>query len=875
LLPLIALAFGIGGVPSQAVTAGTVFVLAAVLARQALMQRENRALTRVHEREAQARLALLQAQSDLGEILVTINRNRFASVNEAAAAVTGYTVDELMAMESIVPLIPEEERQSTFDWLGERVRGGDEAAFEETLIIRKDGSLMNLELSAMPLHVEGEMHLLIVGRDVTARREAEAQARLRDAEIAAILESIPDMVTRLRRDGTFTFFKPPHGSELALDADGMLGRTMRDVMPPAFADAAIATIERTLDTGEPQSFEFVTRGADSARHFEGIMSVCDDDEVVAVMRDITLRKQAEQALREAVDALNESKGQLEQKSQLLEAALNAEREHARRDSLTGALNHGAITEMLQELIETTHDARAAAVIMVDVNGMKATNDTYGHQVGDNVLVKVAETLARDGAVVGRYGGDEFVAVLPGADRAMAEAYRDSVISVTGETRILDPESGARVPLNVSIGIAVYPEEAESVADLIRLSDEAMYAVKRERPINEGGFESIRPLADERAARMVGELVPLLTSPGDLQDKLRLVGHKLSIGAGYDGVNIVFTQQGRSLRDANAFARVPQELLEAWNEAQRNTDETHPATEILERTRRPIILHDLHHDEGLTDNERVMLTSMGLQSALIAPMLWQGTLVGALSVGSRRADAFGPPDAAFLMGVATQVTAIVQLAGLVDDLQAASERLADSQAETVMMLAAAAEAHDRTTGMHLQSIRALAEAIARELGYDERAVADLGLAAVLHDIGKVSVSDSVLGTPGKLAPEEWEQMKAHTIWGGEFLSGRPGFALAASVARSHHERWDGAGYPDGLRGEQIPEAAAIVTVADSFDAMTHDRPYKSRLSVAQAIEELRVCTGTQFSPRVVEALLAIHERGELPGHDGAGGQRLAA
>jgi putative two-component system response regulator len=247
------------------------------------------------------------------------------------------------------------------------------------------------------------------------------------------------------------------------------------------------------------------------------------------------------------------------------------------------------------------------------------------------------------------------------------------------------------------------------------------------------------------------------------------------------------------------------------------------------------------------------------------MFWQGRLVGALSVATRRPHAFSPADAAFLLGVASQVTAIVQLAGLVEDLSAVSERLAASQAETVMMLAAAAEAHDRTTGMHLQRIRALAEALARELGYEEQAVADLGLAAVLHDIGKVSVPDAVLALPGKLGPQEWAQMQHHTVWGGAFLAGRAGFELAAQVARSHHERWDGDGYPDRLAGSAIPQAAAIVTVADSFDAMTNDRPYKGRLSLDDAIAEIRACAGTQFSPSVVAALVALHERGELPHH----------
>jgi HD-GYP domain-containing protein (c-di-GMP phosphodiesterase class II) len=106
------------------------------------------------------------------------------------------------------------------------------------------------------------------------------------------------------------------------------------------------------------------------------------------------------------------------------------------------------------------------------------------------------------------------------------------------------------------------------------------------------------------------------------------------------------------------------------------------------------------------------------------------------------------------------------------------------------------------------------------------------------------------------------MKQHTVWGEEFLAGRAGFSLAAMVARTHHERWDGAGYPDGLAADQIPEEAAIVTVADSFDAMTDDRPYRVGLSVHQALAEIVANRGTQFSPRVVDALLRLADVGVL-------------
>ncbi len=107
------------------------------------------------------------------------------------------------------------------------------------------------------------------------------------------------------------------------------------------------------------------------------------------------------------------------------------------------------------------------------------------------------------------------------------------------------------------------------------------------------------------------------------------------------------------------------------------------------------------------------------------------------------------------------------------------------------------------------------------------------------------------------------MKCHTTWGASFLADRPGFELAATIARCHHERWDGSGYPNGLAGEAIPEAAAIVAVADAFDAMISDRPYRARRPTAQAIQEIEACSGTQFSPKVVEALMRLSQRNALP------------
>ena len=153
--------------------------------------------------------------------------------------------------------------------------------------------------------------------------------------------------------------------------------------------------------------------------------------------------------------------------------------------------------------------------------------------------------------------------------------------------------------------------------------------------------------------------------------------------------------------------------------------------------------------------------------------------------------------------------------------------------------------------------------ARELGYSSEDARELALAAVLHDIGKIRVPDSILSSSGRLSNEEWALMKHHTTWGEELLAGHPGFELAATIARSHHERWDGAGYPDRLSEDAIAEAATVVAVADSLDAITGDRSYRAARSVDRAVQEIVACSAGQFNPKVVAALVRLYERNALP------------
>jgi putative two-component system response regulator len=188
----------------------------------------------------------------------------------------------------------------------------------------------------------------------------------------------------------------------------------------------------------------------------------------------------------------------------------------------------------------------------------------------------------------------------------------------------------------------------------------------------------------------------------------------------------------------------------------------------------------------------------------------------------------------------------------------------ARTETLERLARAAEFRDDDTQQHAERIGLLAAMVGAELGLSAERVDDLRRAAPLHDVGKLAVPDAILLKPGRLDAGEFAIMRRHTTAGARILAGSssPVLRLAEQIALTHHERWDGGGYPRGLGGERIPLAGRIVAVVDVFDALTHERPYKSAWPVTRALDEIAAGAGTQFDPQVVEAFLALARRDAL-------------
>ncbi len=193
-------------------------------------------------------------------------------------------------------------------------------------------------------------------------------------------------------------------------------------------------------------------------------------------------------------------------------------------------------------------------------------------------------------------------------------------------------------------------------------------------------------------------------------------------------------------------------------------------------------------------------------------------------------------------------------------------------EAVERMADVIDYRDPYTAGHSQRVAELAEKIAKAMGLPADEVRTVRAAARVHDLGKIAIDAGVLNKPGRLSDEEWDLMRRHPLLGAEIISRFPEFARGADYVRYHHERWDGKGYPFGLRGEEIPLGARIIAVADSYDAMATDRPYRKRLTQDVIMQEFRRGAGVQWDPQVVEAFLNVmgekETKGEGPAPDRA-------
>jgi len=234
------------------------------------------------------------------------------------------------------------------------------------------------------------------------------------------------------------------------------------------------------------------------------------------------------------------------------------------------------------------------------------------------------------------------------------------------------------------------------------------------------------------------------------------------------------------------------------------------------------------------------------SLMVVPLIIQDNIFGLIYLVSSRHDYTEDQlsmTVYLLERVASTFENIVLHEGIIQNLKSSLEALVTTL-----------EAKDKYTNQHSKRVTMFAMALGQKAGISSVELGTLNIAASLHDIGKVGISDNILTKSGRLLKEEFDEVKRHSIIGANIV-GKLGILRKESlIIRYHHERWDGAGYPDGLKGEEIPFLSRIIAISDSFDAMTSDRPYRKGMDIELAIKEFKKCRGTQFDPHLTDQFL---------------------
>jgi putative two-component system response regulator len=537
------------------------------------------------------------------------------------------------------------------------------------------------------------------------------------------------------------------------------------------------------------------------------------------------------------------------------------------DALTGIPNRRAFDfELKRRMSEWCRQKTPLGLMMIDIDHFKLFNDRYGHAVGDAALCHLAEVLTstlRDMDLVARFGGEEFAVILPSTDSHASIQTCLNLQSVISDTPF--DVDGQKLQMTVSAGLAncMNGDDAEL---LLRRADTALYSAKqngRNRCCHHNGGTCV-PLSEMTSkTRSVSNLIPRKMDSPETNIRTATI-------AIVDDEPATIALAKKYLRDDgfSSFVAVT-----------KSTE----AMAVIQREEPGLVLLDLRMPEvdGLQILEQMRANPSTCQTPVLVLTATRDkdAKVTALELGAN--DFLEKPLHPKELPARVHNTLLVKAhmdmladysTRLEHEVQLRTTELTASRWEAVQCLARAAELRDDVTGRHVLRVGRYAAIIAHELGFNEERIVWMEHAAQLHDVGKIGVPDAILHKPGKLTEEEFSIMKGHCVAGRSIIRDEivptsnvlhrnvfddwssPMMAVASLVAATHHEQWDGSGYPQGLKGTDIPIEGRITAVADVFDALSTRRPYKAAIPLDECFQMIKEKRGTHFDPDIVDAFL---------------------
>lgn len=569
-------------------------------------------------------------------------------------------------------------------------------------------------------------------------------------------------------------------------------------------------------------------------------------------------------LREVAHTLNERQEQLS--------------DGASRDALTGLPNRRTMKYVVsREVAFAERTGWPLSVVMVDLDHFKSLNDTYGHQAGDYVLERTArrlDSLVRNSDVVARYGGEEFVLIFPGTGLEQAVEISQQLRNALRCDRF--QFDNQEITVTASFGVAeLHSCGCTDVDALIARADSALYDAKhsgRDRvvaaPMMDGSAEhEVRQDEASTAAAAVGAHKPVAKVSDDPVDRdtMSLMGSIFSI------LQLIPDRQRVAcdlVQQVAAVLQAPRAMLYAWD-SQRGSLLPLASSRIEERDRlanfdTPPEIRDWFDGQRLGDSRRMgrnvdpevandSSDERGNKKTVRLPLMAYGELIGVV------VSYIEEPE----FEISARQQTILSALGTIG---ATALRTCDVYAQQeerwvglIEALCGAIHSVDAFKRRHACRVADIAVIVARALGQQDRDELQLiRVAGLVHDIGKVGLPVALFKKKGRLRNAERTQMQEHCKIGANILASVPQLHRLATVVMHHHEHFDGGGYPEGLAGSEIPIESRIIAVADAYDAMTNERPFRAALSHDEAIRRIRESALSQFDPSVVNVFLDLFE-----------------
>jgi diguanylate cyclase (GGDEF)-like protein len=548
------------------------------------------------------------------------------------------------------------------------------------------------------------------------------------------------------------------------------------------------------------------------------------------------------------------------------AAVTRIRQLAAHDSLTGLFNREYFDEQAERSWQLARRyGHQMAVAIMDVDYFKKVNDTHGHLVGDQVLREFAAIIkkaARGSDVVARYGGDEFVVMLPQAELESGITLVNRIRSAVESHVFCASTLGLKLTTSIGLATSAGVEQTASLVDIISLADAGLYAAKRD------GRNRVRLWSRARNGKggmeRVAEGAAAETAPAGIFPEKRLHPCVLLV----DDDPLILTTLQEILRKNGYATETAPTAVAALCKAQ-----AMPGAY-------DVAMIDLNMPEigGLE-----LLVALRQTDGFVMPVVMTGEATKESAIQSLRQGAFEfiekpvvPEELLAVISKALDHRRLrvenehyrLRLEEMVrqksSDLLKALDELKAAHEFTLQAMVQMLDEREHATGQHSNRVRALSFVLGKAMSLPRRELDILSHGALLHDIGKVAIPDSILLKAGPLTDSEREVIKTHAQIGYNILSSSPHMKEIAELVYSHQERYDGSGYPRGLKGDAISLGARIFAVVDAYDAMRSDRPYRKALMPEAARAEIVRCSGTHFDPAVVDAFLRHQDELEAIG-----------